>query len=392
MKHALNATDIKYVNQRLILDAIFQSDTTSRTQLSRELHLSKPAVSDNLKPLLDLGIVDERGVGSPGPSGGRKSVLLRFNPAHRLIIAVSLNFSDPVFALLDLNGTILNSFDITISPEAPIESCCDLLLGGIRMLLQSLGERQDTVYCIAVAAPGVFNANGELIHYSTSCNGPPWWQLNLKQAIADVFSFPVIVYNDVKAATLGEWICGAGKQEENLFYLHAGLGIGSGIILSGKPLMGENFSAGEISCNFDPLNGCNGRRLEEVVCIEYLEKECLQRADSAFTEYKQIQFEDIIQAYKIGNPMVCRLIDDICYRLAVLSYNYMSFISINHIVFGGDYVPFGDCFARHLKALFQKSLWPFPDLRMSSLGKYAGIHGLVFLAREQYFKKICSQS
>lgn len=100
MKHALNATDIKYVNQRLILDAIFQSDTTSRTQLSRELHLSKPAVSDNLKPLLDLGIVDERGVGSPGPSGGRKSVLLRFNPAHRLIIAVSLNFSDPVFALL----------------------------------------------------------------------------------------------------------------------------------------------------------------------------------------------------------------------------------------------------------------------------------------------------
>ena len=42
MKQALNVTDIKRTNQRLILDAIFQAGTTSRAQLARELQLSKP--------------------------------------------------------------------------------------------------------------------------------------------------------------------------------------------------------------------------------------------------------------------------------------------------------------------------------------------------------------
>ena len=132
MKHALNATDIKRTNQRLILDAVFRSGTTSRTQLAQQLRLSKPATSDNLQPLLDLGIVTESGVGSAGPAGGRKSILLQFNPLHRHIISINLNFSNPVFALADLNGGILNSFDITIAPGTSITACMELVINGIR--------------------------------------------------------------------------------------------------------------------------------------------------------------------------------------------------------------------------------------------------------------------
>lgn len=388
MKRALNTTDIKKANQRLVLDAVFHTGTTSRTQLAQELYLSKPAISDNLKPLLELGIVDESGVGSVGPAGGRKSILLRFNPRHRLIVAVNLNFSNPVFALTDLNGEILNAFDITIAPETPIAACQDLVLGGIRVLLQSQGENQDSVLCIAIAAPGVFNTKGELTHYSASCCGPQWWQVDLKQTVENAFSLPVILYNDVKAATLGEWKHGAGKHVDNLFYLHAGLGIGSGIILGGKPLLGENFSAGEIADSFDPLNG--GTRLENTVCIDYLRQECLRRPDSPFCGMEQLSVADIILAYQTGDPIVLDVVNDICHRLAVLTHNYMTFLSINHIVFGGDYAPFADCLKRHLTDLFHGSLWAVPDVQVSVLGKYAGIQGMVVLAREQYFQKICS--
>lgn len=388
MKHALNATDIKKANQHLILDAVFHAGTTSRTQLAQALRLSKPAISDNLKPLLELGIVDESGVSSVGPAGGRKSILLRFNPRHRLILAVNLNFSNPVFALTDLNGEILNAFDITIAPETPISACQDLVLGGIRMLLQSQGENRESILCIAIASPGVFNAEGKLTHYSTSCCGPQWWQVDLKQSVEDAFSLPVILYNDVKAATLGEWKNGAGRQVDNLFYLHAGLGIGSGIILGGKPLLGENFSAGEIADNFDPLNG--GTRLEDTVCIDYLRQECLRRPNSPFWGWEQLSVADIILAYQAGDSMVLDVVNDICHRLAVLSHNYMAFLSINHIVFGGDYAPFVDCLKRHLADLFHGSLWTVPDVQISILGKYAGIQGMVVLARERYFQEICS--
>ena len=389
MKQALNATDIKRANQRLILDAIFRSGTTSRTKLAKELSLSKPAISDNVQPLLDLGIVKESGEGSTGPSGGRKSILLQFNPGHRQIIVVNLNYSNPVFVLSDLNGNALNSFDITISPGTPAEACRDLVLEGIRALLQSHGDGQETVFCIAVAAPGVFNHEGDLVHYSTSCGGPQWWQMNLKKIISEAFSLPVIIYNDVKAATLGEWMQGAGTGEENLLYLHAGLGIGCGIILNSKLLMGENYSAGEIFDYYDAANVHPDRKQEDTICIRYLKEQCLKVKGSPFAGRNAVSLEEIIQAYAHGNGAMASVVEEICRRLAVLSHNYMNFLSLNRIVFGGDYVPFGDCFARHLRGLYDGSLWPAPEIRMSELGRHAGIQGMVVLAREQYFRDIC---
>lgn len=389
MKHALNATDIKRANQRLLLDAIFQSGTTSRTQLAQQLRLSKPAISDNLQPLLDLGIVTESGEGSAGPAGGRKSILLRFNPLHRLIIAVNLNFSNPVFVLADLSGGILNSFDITIAPGTPIRDCADLVISGIRVLLQSLGANQDSVYCIAVAAPGVFDPEGKLLAYSTSCGGPPWWKLDLKKTISDAFSIPVIIYNDVKAATLGEWERGAGEHQPNLFFLSAGLGIGSGVILGGKPLMGDFYNAGEIYNYIDSSNAYCGMNLEDTVCMDYLREQCLRAPASPFAGQESVSMEQIIGAYQAGESAVCAVVEGICRRLAIITYNYINFISITHVVFGGEYAPFGDCFASHLTCLYQNTQGPVPVIRISRLGKHAGIQGMVHLAREQYFREIC---
>lgn len=389
MKHALNATDIKRANQRLLLDAIFQSGTTSRTQLAQQLRLSKPAISDNLQPLLDMGIVTESGESSAGPAGGRKSILLRFNPLHRHIIALNLNFSNPVFVLTDLSGGILNSFDITIAPGTPISDCAELIISGIRVLLQSLGSNQDSVFCIALAAPGVFDPEGQLIAYSTSCGGPPWWKLNLKKTISDAFSLPVIIYNDVKAATLGEWERGAGEHQPNLFFLSVGLGIGSGVILGGKPLLGDFYNAGEIHNYIDSSNAYCGMKLEDTVCMNYLQDQCLRVPDSPFAD--PASMEQIIAAYRAGDRAVCAVVEGICRRLAVLTYNYINFISINHVVFGGEYTPFGDCFAAHLTELYQNTHGPAPVIRISQLGKYAGIQGMVHLAREQYFREICDR-
>ena len=391
MKQALNVTDIKRTNQRLILDAIFQAGTTSRAQLARELQLSKPAISDNIQSLLDLGIVEETGQGNAGPSGGRKSILLRFNPKHAYIIAVNLNFSNPVFVLSDLNGDVVQSFDITFAPDLAVEACRDRVLDSIRSLMRAQETHAGQVYCIAVAAPGVFNDQGELIYHSTSCGGTPWWQINLKQVLTDAFSVPVIIHNDIKAATLGEWIKGAGEQERNLFYLGTGLGIGSGIILNGNLLMGENFSAGEIYDYFDPSDVRYNRKLEDAVCIPYLIDQCRNRVHSPFAGKKHLLLEDIIQAYREGNDFVLGVVEAVCGRLAILCRNYMTFISVNQVIFGGEYLPFGDSFARQLTALYEGTGWPVPVVRMSVLGKYAGIQGMILLAREQYFRELCSR-
>lgn len=389
MKQAMNATVIKRANQHLILDAIYRSGTTSRTQLAKDLQLSKPAISDNLQHLLELGIVDEIGESCSGPSGGRKSILLQFNPMHKYIISVNLNFSNPVFVLGNLDGEILNAFDISIAQNTPIQSCMELVNSSIHVLLQSLGANADKVYCIAAAAPGVYNEEGTLISWNPNCGGPAWWEINLKQELLSAFGLPVIVYNDVKAATLGEWVKGAGNNEPNLLYLSAGLGIGAGIILNGAPLLGERFNAGEIFDYIDSSNAYCGLNLEDTTCIEHLKEQCLRIPHSPFSSHSGVSLDAIIRAYEDGHPDVTTIIDGITKRLAVISYNYMTFISASHVVFGGEYAPFGHCFAKHLSQLFASKSRPVPNIKTSELGKYSGIQGMIYLAREQYFQEIC---
>lgn len=120
-------------------------------------------------------------------------------------------------------------------------------------------------------------------------------------------------------------------------------------------------------------------------------EQCQNRVHSPFAGKKHLLLEDIVLAYQDGNDFVVGLVDEVCGRLAVLCRNYMTFLSLNHVIFGGEYLPFGDAFARQLKALYEGTRWPVPVVRMSVLGKYAGIQGMVLLARNQYFQTLCSR-
>ena len=168
-----------------------------------------------------------------------------------------------------------------------------------------------------------------------------------------------------------------------------GLGIGSGVILNQKPLLGDRCNAGEIYDYIDSSSACCGMKLEDTICMNYLQEQCLRAAASPFAGREAVSFSEILLAYQNGDSAVCNVVEGICRRLAIITYNYINFISIDHVVFGGEYAPFGDCFSRQLTRLYGNSLWSAPEIRTSALGKYAGIQGMVHLAREQYFKQIC---
>jgi glucokinase len=68
-------------------------------------------------------------------------------------------------------------------------------------------------------------------------------------------NIPVTVCNDVRAATWGEWLYGAGKDCDNLICILIGTGIGSGIVSGGKILEGYNNTADEIGHITIDMNG-----------------------------------------------------------------------------------------------------------------------------------------
>ena len=353
--------------------------------------MSKPAISDNLSPLLESGIAQEIGEGSVGPTGGRKQILLQFNAQNRYIVTIDLSSNSVIFALSDLAGKIVNTFEIFVSDSTPVESCQDMLCNGVRVLQQSFAACSDRIYCIAIGAPGTFDESGTLVSCNTNCTCPPWYLVDLRPRLTREFGLPVIVYNNIKSATLGEWIEGSCRQEPNLLYLSTGLGIGTGILLNGKIFAGQHYDAGEIYDYVDSDEPERAGNFESRVCLDHLKSACAEIPGSPFSDPHSITLEQIVNAYNQGQPQVCQIVKTTCRRLAIMAYNQMNFISLHLICFAGEYAPFWQCFQQELLSLYAGNGRPAPDVRKTELGKFGSTTGLIYLARQSYFNEICSK-
>ena len=75
---------------------------------------------------------------------------------------------------------------------------------------------------------------------------PGWDGFPVGHALAERTGIPVHVENDAIAATLGEWLHGAGRGVRNIVYLTVSTGIGGGAVVDGRLLHGRKGIAGHL--------------------------------------------------------------------------------------------------------------------------------------------------
>jgi len=96
-----------------------------------------------------------------------------------------------------------------------------------------------------------------------------WHDVPLQSRLQTALDLPVIVTNDVRAATLGEWRFGAGKGGDNMVCMYIGTGVGGGIVAGGKIVDGCSNTAGEIGHiavdMHGPICNCGNRGCLEVL-------------------------------------------------------------------------------------------------------------------------------
>ena len=68
----------------------------------------------------------------------------------------------------------------------------------------------------------------------------------LGATLAERFSVPVAVENDVRAAAWGEFRFGAGRNAHSVIVVFVGTGLGSGAVLDGQLWRGAGNAAGEL--------------------------------------------------------------------------------------------------------------------------------------------------
>jgi len=186
-------------------------------------------------------------------------VILRANPPERL---VDRDFSggrqtstttEPLALAIDLGGTwfrvaaISRGGDVVARLQRPTaaqraaEEVVRDLCAGVREIRDQVTNRQ--IVGLGVSAPGPLDPEAGVIIEAPGL--PQWRNVPLTRLLEEELGLSVALGNDANLAALGEARCGAGRGAAHLVYLTVSTGVGGGMIVDGRLLLGVRGLAGE---------------------------------------------------------------------------------------------------------------------------------------------------
>ncbi len=225
-----------------VLFQIFRdSEPRTKAELADITGLSRSTIQLRIEPLLELGLITP--VSEAVSTGGRPSSQLALNPKARVVAAVDFGATQASLALTDLQGTILARTAAKIIIAEGPESCLGWMVRTIRSQLAALQLKEQDLLSIGIGLPGPVE------HSSGRPSNPPimpgWDNFDVPGFVNHHLSAAVLVDNDVNIMALGEQNF-AWPNIENMIFLKASTGIGSGIISSGVLQRGAEGIAGDI--------------------------------------------------------------------------------------------------------------------------------------------------
>lgn len=402
MKHAVDQTHIRSINQRVILDKIYCKRLISRAELARELHISKAAVTENIASLLSKGIIQEVGTGVSMSSGGRKPILLKFNNIYQYIVAIELNFEDPIFVLANLDGEILNKFTIGISETSSYSTRLEHVLNAVKFLISSSNLTDSNLAIIAISCPGIYDPVKR--SFLANANFANWSIGDLSQQLESRFNTPVLVVNDVNSAALGEFTYGAGKASKNLVYISCGLGVGAGIVLNGAIYGGTSNCAGEISYEITIDNAMNsvrnfsfnnlGSSTKINALITRVRKEAPKKTADSFAALGKsldtFTFKDLVKVWQGGDSFLKQCVEDIAMIIGGTISNIVCLLNCDLVIFGGEYSVFNSQMLPTLNHIVRENAFMPVSVVPAQLAENSGVYGLFSLSKDIIFDKLCN--
>ena len=161
---------------------------------------------------------------------------------QQLVIGIDIGGTGTKFGIVDRDGNVLFSSEISTKKHATVESFIDELYDALDVLIQKAGGT-GRIKGIGVGAPNGNFYTGT-IEYAPNL---PWKGIiPLAKLLEDKFKLPTTLTNDANAAAIGEMTYGDAKGMKDFIMITLGTGVGSGIVANGQLIYGHDGFAGEL--------------------------------------------------------------------------------------------------------------------------------------------------
>ena len=232
-----------------------------------------------------------------------------------------------------------------------------------------------------------------------------WTNVPLKRILEERLGISVFVVNDVRAATIGEWIYGAGKGFDDLVVLFVGTGVGGGVVSGGKIMGGCNNSAGELGhmtivvdgrkCHC-PNSGCLeayaggwaiAERAQEIIHDDPNSGKALVRLAGSITNISALH---VSQAFKKNDPLAIEIVEETGRYLSAGIVGIVNAFNPCKLVLGGGVIEGLPNLILMVQKTIKKTALHAALERLtiskSALGENAGIIGSAALAQNRLRK------
>lgn len=220
------------------------------------------------------------------------------------------------------------------TPRESYEATVDAVVDVVQELENRVGKRCH----VGVGHPGAVSPATGLVKNanSTRLNGHPL-DVDLRAALG---RDDVRLSNDANCFAVSEASDGAGAGAPVVFGVILGTGVGGGIVIDGKPLVGAQAIGGEWGHNALPLPRDDERPGPQCYCGR---KGCVEawlsgpafQAQYGQATGRELRATDIAEAAAAGDPTAAECFERYCDRLARSLANVVNLLDPHVIVLGG---------------------------------------------------------
>ena len=284
------------------------------------------------------------------------------------VLGVDIGGTNTVFGIVDARGQVIASDSIKTRKHANFDDYIAELHNGVMHLLRT-NDAEDKIQGIGIGAP---NAN----YYTGEIQNPPnlpWGPvIPLAEKVSKAFGgIPVAITNDANAAALGEMTYGAARGMKDFIMITLGTGVGSGIVVNGQLVYGQDGNAGElghlvVKRNNGRVCGCGRTGCLEAYCsatgVARSAREFLEvRTEPSVLRNLQIEditSKDVYDAAVAGDKIARDIFEYTGTILGQAFADMVVFSSPQAIILFGGLAKSGDLLMRPLKEAFENSLMP----------------------------------
>ncbi len=287
--------------------------------------------------------------------------------------------------LFDKDGCVLDKWEIPTNKENGGDSVLPDIAESIQAKMKEKGIDADDVEGVGVGAPGAVDGEGTLVSGAVNIG---WGVFNIPKVLGGYLNLPVEAANDANIAAFGEMWQGGGKGYSNLVAVTLGTGVGGGIIVDGKILIGANGAGGEIGhihIEDNETENCNCKNkgcLEQYTSatgIVRLAKRRLAKDDKpTVLREGTLSAKSVFDAVKEGDEVAVEIAEQFGEYLGKGLAAVAGTVNPEIFVIGGGVSKAGEVLLKYIEPAFRKYAFVAckdTKFALATLGNDAGIYG-----------------